>query len=451
MNDKERNARLHDNLTTLLSTDEQARFYRSGLDQEESLVLTFFHLFYDQSDPTIWIDRYRTCLNAPTPRQTIGSNSDLWIKLFSACAKIGVDWPGKESFLVKTGERFQREFDDAMRKRYSRENEEIAKLQGKLEKSQERSDKLEEDLRNARESHVDGETLFERRVSMYSDQFASCDRQCKEYATDHEAIRVRMARLGSEIHAAKQETPQFRQALEDARMEYNTAFDSLSSDADDTANLNDAHMVVMAAVKALHDHQQMIEGLEAEYIQEGNNLKSVAAKLEALPQQKDYLCKAVETLTVARKLFGFEGDVDLEALFPKEEMPIPEIDDGILNVELRGILHGVDLLQLIGPRNIKAARDVAKAFDCESTEDFVAAIVCSDLENRAQEALAKRQRGVDSKSLKTFLNITLPNLKKRWQTNGAYDREKMKTHFLQKTGYNAAFGRTVREHNRESA
>jgi len=73
------------------------------------------------------------------------------------------------------------------------------------------------------------------------------------------------------------------------------------------------------------------------------------------------------------------------------------------------------------------------------------------LERKAKEVLDTQQHGMSRKSLEVFLATTLPRLKKRWQTNGAYDREKMKTHFLQKTGYNAAFGRIAREPNRESA
>ena len=111
----------------------------------------------------------------------------------------------------------------------------------------------------------------------------------------------------------------------------------------------------------------------------------------------------------------------------------------------------MDLLQLIGPRNIKAARNVVKTFSCETTEDFVAAIVYSDLESRIRESVATRRRGVNQKLLETFLDITLPNLKKRWQTDGAYDRKKIKEYILQKSNYNAVFGRTAREPNRESA
>lgn len=453
MNDKERNSRLHENLVGELDMNEETRFLRSGLSQEEQFLLTFFHLFFDPSDQAEWILRYRSCLLVPTPRQTVGSNGDVWIKLYMACAKINIDWPGKERFLISAGERFQREFEDIMRKRYSRTDEQIAKLSEKLGKAQEHIGELEEELCQTRENHADGETLFAKRIALYVEQLTTYQRQRGELDQECESIKKRLIDISSHMSIMKGELPQYRQGLNDAREEYNAAFDTLRSDQNDTIALNDAHGRVMAAVKALQDHQSTIEQLDRDYVHEANNHKTAIAKFESLPQQLDHLGKAVQILETARKLFGYDGQVDIASLFPSDTHSDSEAEaeEDVLTAELVSLLDGMTLLQLIGPRSIKAARDAAHALKLENTTEFAAAIISGELEAQLNETVSGHRLGIAKKSAETLLTRTIPNLKRHWMTKGIYDQEKMRSHFMEKLNYNAAFGREQSQPLRETA
>lgn len=437
MNDKERIAKLHEDLTYKLDTDEQTRFLRSGLNQEDFFILTFFHLFFDPSDQTEWIARFRACLNVPTPRQTSMGNADFWRRLNQICAKIGIDWPDKEEFLMRIGERFQREFGDAMRKLYERNDEQIAKLSEKLGNTQKRNEELSEELRNTQERQVDGEALFARRVALYAEQLAACERQRAELETGHKSIKERMTAISKHIYEKKDDLPQYRENLNAARKEYNDAFDALGG-SDDTAVLNEAHACVVKALEELHNHQSSLDAFERAYVEEGNKMKAVSQQLVGLPQQQDYLCKAVQTLETARKLFGYDGEADLESLFPAEVAQSTQSteESSLLSDEIMDPLGKMTLLQLIGPRSIGAARDAMRVFKLDTCVEFVAAIVSGDLEAKLNEVLAGQKHGMSMKSAKTLLETTIPNLKKRWMTKRTYDYDKMRSHLLKKLNYN---------------
>lgn len=453
MNDTERLTRLHTNLVNELVSNQDVQLRRAGLKTEEHSILTFFQLFFDPADLTSWISRYRSCVNHPIPQVTVGTNADLWNKLYTACANIGIDWPGKETFTIRKASRFQAEFDENIRKRYSRENEEIVKLQDQLRTAKEQIKNAASQTANM-QTRIEGmqslavksadiASLFHERIALFTEQFDACANRLDEYREQERVIQRRMTAISESMHQARSATPQFVQILEDARLDYNSVFDAIKSMDEDTEQLNAAHQNVVKAAQKLHKHQVAIQEFETLYVAEGNAITTVRRNIEALPLQKEYLEKALQALLVAGKLLGFDGEVELESIFQTfPANPHDTQEEGLLNAELRGLLHDMPLFKLIGPRKIKLARQIAEAFSYDSSEAFVEAILTGDLEQKAREVFDGTNKQISREEVKEFVESTLSNLKKRWSEGGVYNRLKLTEFIHEKLAYNLLYGRT---------
>lgn len=453
MNDTERLTRLHTNLVNELASNQDVQLRRAGLETEEHSMLTFFQLFFDPSDLTSWISRYRSCVNTPIPQVTIGTNADLWNKLYTACANIGIDWPGKEDFITRKAKNFQAKFDESIRKRYSRENEEIVKLQDQLRAAKEqtknavsRVDDMQtriNEMQSLAVAPADIASLFHERITLFTDQYDTCANRLDEYCEQERAIHSRMTAISESIHQAKSTMPQFVQILKDARSEYNAVFDAMKSIDEDTEQLNIAHQKVIKAAQRLHKHQSAIQEFETLYNAEGNAMTAVKQNIEALPLRKEYLEKALQALLVAGKLLGFDGEVELESIFQTYPVNPSDIqEEELLSAELRGLLRDMSLFKIIGPRKIKLAKQIAKAFGYDTSEAFVEAILTGDLERKAQEVFDGTRKRISTEAVKEFIETTLRNLKKRWSEGGVYSRPKLTEFFHEKSAYNPLYGRT---------